>query len=95
MKLKKFFSKDTAKVVDLCIKIYEHEMDWAARNKPIETHFTKLCGICKTHHVHVNWRGKDSICQPDRWDVYKNGKHYFFTIDGLRFDGSNANCCEL
>lgn len=95
MKLKKFFGKDAAKFVDLCIKIYEQEMDWAARNKSIENHLTKLYGIAKLHHVHVNWRGNDSICQPDRWDVYKNGKRYFLSIDGLRYAGDNANCCEL
>lgn len=86
MNIKNLFGKDTNKVVELCIKMYDCSND---------SMFSKLCGVSKFHHVRIEWCGVGGVRQPDKWIVYHNGMRYLLNIDALRYDGIYARLHRL
>lgn len=90
MNLKKLFGKDTDNVVYLCQTMYDR-----SHRQSCDDVISMLCGICKFHHTRIEWCGTDTVYQPDKWIVYRNGIRYILTIDALRYDGIYARLKKL
>ena len=93
---KKFknFMFDSA--VEICIALYEADScgDWKTRKEVCARLFARLCRLAKRRHVRIIWLGNDSIHKPDKFIFVKNGREYICNIDGIRYDGVNANCID-
>ena len=92
-KFKNFMPKSA---VQICIDLCESDLhgDWRTREKVRSELFAQLCRLAKRYHTRALWYGNDSVCQPDKFLFVKNGRQYLFHIDGIRYDGVNANCID-
>jgi hypothetical protein len=93
-KLHHFFGGKTNEVVTICIALYEQKLHGNPRTskEACAELFTALCRIAKSRHCNIQWDGNHSPCQPDKFTIVKNGMEYHTIIDGIRYDGVNANC---
>ena len=87
MNLHKIFGSQTDIVVALMLNMFEATMStWFIRPSVLcKPQFTKLCGIAKHRHCRIEWCGNDSVCQPDRWLITKNGRCYTLSVDTIRY----------
>ena len=93
---KKFKNFMIEPAVKICIDLYESDSrgDWITRKKVCTELFARLCKLAKRRHVRIIWLGNDSIHKPDKFIFVKNGREYICNIDGILYDGVNANCID-
>lgn len=92
-KFKNFMPKSA---VQICIDLFETDLhgDWRTRKDVCSELFAQLCRLAKRYHTRVLWDGNYRVHQPDKFTFIKNGRQYFCNIDGIRYDGVNANCVD-
>ena len=97
MNLHKIFGSQTKTAIALMLNMFDATMStWHIKPSVLcKPQFTKLCGIAKHKHCHIEWCGNQSPCQPDKWLISKNGRCYTFTIDAIRYDGANARLTDI
>ena len=92
-KFKNFMPKSA---VQICIDLFETDLhgDWRTRKDVCSELFARLCRLAKRYHTRVLWDGNYRVHQPDKFTFIKNGRQYYCNIDGIRYDGVNANCID-
>ena len=91
MNLHKIFGSQTDIVKSLMLDMFDATMNtWHIRPSVLcQPQFAQLCGIAKYKHCRIEWYGNDSVCQPDRWLISKNGRHYTLSVDTIRYSSPN------
>jgi hypothetical protein len=84
----------TTEMIELCKELYKVRMygNWRTQEAVCNELFAKVCQLAKSRHCRIEWCGFGSVCQPDKFIIYKNGTQYFLGIDGLIYNGVNALC---
>lgn len=97
MNLHKIFGSQTNTAIALMLNMFDATMStWHIKPSILcKPQFTKLCGVAKHKHCYIEWCGNQSPCQPDKWLISKNGRCYTFTIDTIRYGGSNAILTDI
>lgn len=92
-KFKNFMPKSA---VQICIDLFETDLygDCRTRKDVCSELFARLCRLAKRYHTRVLWDGNYRVHQPDKFTFIKNGRQYYCNIDGIRYDGVNANCID-
>ena len=72
------FGEEAEKLLEACRQVCRQVLypsnDYNKEN--YSRQFRVIYGIARRHHIRLDWDGRDKYtCMPDRWEIYKNGKH--------------------
>lgn len=97
--LKALMGNKTEEFITVCKEVYATKMyskcHYREADKMCEELFTKLCHLAKFKHCRIDWCGIGTVCQPDKFIIYKNGKAYIFNIDGLMHTNNTVMCYSI